>query len=429
MNQASYYAAPTIATPIQHVIIIIQENRSFDSYFGTYPGADGIPAGVCVPQKSGPCVAPYHDTGYVDAGGPHRYEDAVADIDGGKMDGFVESAGTPTVMGYHTAHEIPNYWSYAKHFVLLDHMFEPNESWSMPAHLFLVSAWSATCSRPDDPMSCVNSLNDASPNHAWTDLTYLLHKNGVSWAYYLFPGTAPDSDDGTNGVPTDTQSPQTPGIWNPLAGFTTVKQDGELANIQDVNNFYTAASTGTLPEVCWIAPDYPHSEHPPNPINEGQTYVTGLINAAMSGPEWKNTAIFLAWDDWGGFYDHVEPPAVDGNGYGLRVPAMVISPYARAGTIDGQTLSFDAYLKFIEDNFLGGQRIDPATDGRPDPRPTVRENVPILGNLMSDFNFDQTPIAPLILPTNVAELAGRAGRAARQAKLVHAKATQRTDAA
>jgi len=117
----------------------------------------------------------------------------------------------------------------------------------------------------------------------------------------------------------------------------------------------------------------------------------------MRSPDWSSTAIFLAWDDWGGFYDNVTPPTVDQNGYGLRVPAMVISPYARRGYIDHQILSFDAYDKFIEDDFLNGQRLDPATDGRPDPRPDVRENEAILGNLMADFDFSQSPLPPLIL--------------------------------
>ncbi len=132
----------------------------------------------------------------------------------------------------------------------------------------------------------------------------------------------------------------------------------------------------------------------------GQAYVTSLINAAMQGPDWNSTAIFLAWDDWGGFYDHVVPPYVDENGYGLRVPGLVISPYAREGFIDHQTLSFDAYLKFIEDDFLNGQRLDPQTDGRPDPRPSVRENAAQLGDLVNDFDFTQPPRPPLILPIN-----------------------------
>jgi phospholipase C len=118
----------------------------------------------------------------------------------------------------------------------------------------------------------------------------------------------------------------------------------------------------------------------------------------MRGPDWSSTAIFLAWDDWGGFYDHVVPPKVDALGYGLRVPGLVISPWAKRGYVDHQTLSFDAYLKFIEDDFLGGARLDPKTDGRPDRRPTVRENARQLGNLVKDFNFAKPRQKSLVLP-------------------------------
>jgi phospholipase C len=137
-------------------------------------------------------------------------------------------------------------------------------------------------------------------------------------------------------------------------------------------------------------------------VSAGQAYVTSVINAVMRSPDWWSTAIFLSWDDWGGFYDHVAPPRVDANGYGLRVPGLVISPYARAHLIDHQVLSQDAYLKFIEDDFLGGARLDPATDGRPDPRPDVRESVPILGDLSRDFDFSEPPAPPFILPTHPA---------------------------
>jgi phospholipase C len=154
--------------------------------------------------------------------------------------------------------------------------------------------------------------------------------------------------------------------------------------------------------VSWIVPGRGgQSEHPGThaPISRGQAYVTRLINAVMRRPAmWAHTAIFLTWDDWGGFYDHVVPPKVDWAGYGLRVPGIVISPWVDRGLdVDHQTLSFDAYLKLIEDRFLGGQRLDPATDGRWDPRAIVREEVPMLGDLAADFDFDQTPIPPVVL--------------------------------
>jgi phospholipase C len=143
------------------------------------------------------------------------------------------------------------------------------------------------------------------------------------------------------------------------------------------------------------------SEHPGTSlVSRGQTYVTGLIDTVMQSPQWNSTAIFVAWDDWGGLYDNARPPHVDGLGYGLRVPALMISPYARQGFIDHQTLSFDAYAKFIEADFLGGRALNPKTDGRPDPRPDVRESLSILGSLSREFNFKQSPRKPAILPVH-----------------------------
>ena len=427
---------------IQHVVVIMQENRSFDTYFGTYPGADGIPMmggapAVCVADSElGHCVLPFHDGADTNRGGPHSARDASLDIDGGQMDGFIARAlaktnhscnapGTPVcppngltdVMGYHDQREIPNYWSYAANFVLQDHMFEPNASWSLPAHLFMVSEWSARCGVVDNPLSCVNALDDPpggpSANYAWTDLTYLLHKNKVSWKYYVAEGTQPDCDNDDMTCAPQPQTAGTPQIWNPLPSFTTVRQDSELGNIQTIDHFYADVQAGALPAVSWIVPNGDVSEHPPATVSAGQAYVTGLINTIMQSPLWNSTAIFLSWDDWGGFYDHVPPPTVDANGYGLRVPGLVISPFARRGLIDHQTLSFDAYVKFIEDDFLSSQRLDPVTDGRPDPRPTVRENVPVLGNLALDFDFNQSPLAPLVLPGGSTALARSGGSGSR----------------
>jgi phospholipase C len=436
---------------IKHVVMLMQENRSFDEYFGTYPGANGIPGGVCVPDPlNGGCVKPYHDPRDENTGGPHGQAAFEGDIDGGLMDGFVGEAETTQkcrgstdpecapcpvqseaeaqaatgtlkcndVMGYHDAREIPNYWTYAKNFTLQDNLFEAARSWSLPEHLFLVSAWSATCPKEDpNPLHCKSSLNPKTPSktwdgptvpgkvtYAWTDITYLMDKAGVSWRYYVTEGNEPDcEDDEELTCEQVTQSPTTPGIWNPLEDFTDVEEDGQTQNIQGLGRFYDAVHNSSecgLPNVSWVVPNLKVSEHRPSLISTGQAYVTTLINTIMKSPCWGSTAIFLSWDDPGGFYDHVNPPNVDVNGYGLRVPGLVISPYAKSGYIDHQRLSHDAYLKFIEDDFLSSERLDPKTDGRPDRRPDVREAAPGLGDIANDFDFNQSPKPPVLLPTH-----------------------------
>ena len=435
------YVVPPGIHKIKHVIIVMQENRSFDSYFATYPGADGIPMrggkpAVCVPNPVGGCTRPYHDITDVNGGGPHTQGNAVADVATGRMSGFIRQLdlaqatcrnvndpaclphGPPDVMGYHTGAEIPNYWAYARDFVLQDHMFEPVSSWSEPDHLALVSGWSARCTTRS-PMSCVgdvigpygvNTFNQAVAQQmatgqapvdlAWTDITWLLNARHVSWAYYVQAGTQPDCYNSAETCAALRQNAETPGIWNPLPLFADVRQDHQQRNIQSVDSYFRDAKAGTLPAVSWVTPSGNNSEHPPASVHQGQAFVTAVINAAMKSPDWTSTAIFLTWDDWGGFYDHVVPPAADQSGYGLRVPALLISPYARKGFIDHQILSSDAYLKFIEDDFLGGARLDPRTDGRPDARPDVREDLSLLGNLVADFNFGQAPRPPVLLPVN-----------------------------
>jgi phospholipase C len=430
---------------LDHLIFIVLENRSFDHYFGTFPGADGIPMDengnptVCQPDPDQPgvCHRPYHDRDVFDEGGPHGELGSQISINGGRMDGFVRAlraigngclkeenldyypcvqakpgpAGQPDVMGYHTADELPIYWKYAETFTLHDRMFAPTDSWTLPAHLFLVSAWSANCTDLDDPMSCtsdqkfpggqwadppsklwVPSMGRPRP-YVWAPITWLLYKAGIDWRYYVGEGTcvAPPCEE-LEGI-------ETAPVQNPLPGFAATEATGQLSNIRSNEEFMADARSGNLPPVSWVMPVVDRGEHPPDSIELGQAYVAKLINSVMKGPreQWLRTAIFLTWDDWGGFYDHVEPPVVDENGWGLRVPSMVISPWAKRSHVSHQTLSYDAFLKLIEDRFLAGERLDPETSGWPDSRPIVREDVDILGDLAKDFDFRQDPLPPLVL--------------------------------
>ncbi|MDP9184684.1 MAG: phospholipase [Actinomycetota bacterium] len=423
---------------LDHLIFIVQENRSFDHYFGTYPGADGIPIkpdgsfDVCVPNSfmNDRCATPYITHRIWQSGGPHSHKHAVLDVDGGQMDGFIRSMspagprecwtptvgpcsgpeGEPDVMSTLTRDTLPNYWAYADHFALQDHMFAPSDSWTLPSHLFLVSGWSAACPDPTDPMSCRSDIELKGPEwrwfagddpvYAWTDITWLLDAHDVPWGYYVGNDTC-WRDNCERMTSQDRKAGwETAYSLNILPGFTSFwdgSRSGLHDNLQPVDRYLAAAADGSLPAVSWIMPTGATSEHPggASTTRTGQAYVTRLINAAMEGPAWDSTAIFVTWDDWGGFYDHVVPPRVDRNGYGLRVPGLVISPYAKQGSIDHTTLSFDSYLRLIEDRFVDGQRLDPRTDGRPDSRPTVRER--LANNVTNAFDFDQAPLDPVIL--------------------------------
>jgi phospholipase C len=424
---------PAVAQPglerLRHLIFIVQENRSFDHYFGTYPGADGL---TFVGGEPANCIwdpaleresCSYRSTQNQFRGGPHNARASRISIDDGEMDGhivalpdtprgchqrlaprcrwFVGPELQPDVMSYVDRSTIANYWAYADRFVLHDRMFGPTDGWTLPAHLFLVSGWSAYCPDPGDPMSCISNVDlkdyrqrweyGERPIYAWTDITWLLDRAGVSWGYYVADGTCVFP-------PCESAGENTPSTRNPLPGFTTVHEADQLERIQTHGAFIDQVRSGTLPSVSWVIPGE-RSDHPSSGrgLRASQAYVTHLINQIGKSSLWGTSAIFLTWDDWGGFYDHVVPPIVDRNGYGLRVPSLLISPYARRGFIDHQTLSFDAYLKLIEDRFLGGARLDPATLQRPDARLTVREEVGILGDLALGFDFDQEPREPLLL--------------------------------
>ena len=424
---------------IRHVVIIMQENRSFDSYFGTYPGADGIPglAGnpgtvPCVPNPgSGGCVRPFHDEQDRNLGGPHSAAASVADINGGKMDGFVteqergmsgcaqtfnpacgSGGGMPDVMGYHTGADIPNYWTYARDFVLQDHMFESVASWSLPAHLYMVSEWSAHCTLQADPIElpqrvespeirptsgAASAIRCRPPNYAWTDLTYLLHKNDVSWGYYVYKGTEPDCDnDAACRAPRSDSRPRRPGSGIRCRTSPTSSRTTSSATSSRCRTSSAPPRTARLPAVSWVTPNGTVSEHPPGLISAGQTYVTGLINAIMRSPDWTVTAIFLAWDDWGGFYDHVSRRAST-----RTATACVSRPGDQPLRQAGLHRPSDAELRRLRQIHRGRlpRRTAPRPPHRRSPRPPpdVREDALELGNLIKDFDFHQAPRQPVLL--------------------------------
>jgi len=398
-NPAS--AAPL---PIKHIIIIMQENRSFDEYFGTYPGANGIPPGVALSVSPGSIqtVSPYLETSPNPQGGPHSWEAAHESYDNGRMDGFVWTSG-PNAMGYYDYHMLPFYWTYASNYVLFDNFFESVLSYSLPAHLYLVAGQSGgyVTGKPPPVFDVKTIMAELNPA-------------GISWKYYVgtsFPGQSgtglmnedPDPTDNwiignvwandSNNVPLDINgnSPtatNTPayGLWNPLPHIADVENNPALlANDVPGSEVYTDIQSGTLPQVSWIMPAFPVSEHPNAGPQPGQKYVVGLITDIMQSQYWKDCAIFLLWDDWGGFYDHVPPPMIDYYGLGFRVPALLISPYAQQGYVSHQQYEFSSFLTLIENQF-GLQRL------------TTRDSN--ANSFSNEFNFNQAPRSPLILDPN-----------------------------
>jgi len=420
---------------INHIVVIMQENRSFDHYFGTYASpsgmnVEGLPTkqdgtfAVCIPDPAlRHCVKPYHSTNLYNVGAPHSHAASEAAVNRGQMNGFVRvglwndrtgfcirypnkgecsaltgPSNQPDIMSFHTRDEIPNYWAYADYGALQDHMFEPVDSWSLPAHLYLVSGWAANCTDDFDASTCTSSPTTKKAwNYPWADITILLRDADVSWNYYVGDATNLSCMGKPPPVPRTPCNPgQDPNAssdgWLPILWFQSLAEANDKGRVQHLSDFYDSIQASRLANVVWFIPSGANSEHPGHAaIRPGERYVTSVVNAIGRSPHWDDTAIFITWDDWGGFYDHVPPVQVDGMGYGIRVPGIMISPYAKESFVDQQTLSFDAYLKFIEDRFLGGARLDPETDGWWDPRPTVREDIPELGDLALEFDFNQAP--------------------------------------
>jgi len=413
-----------LKTPFKHFVYIIQENITFDHYFGTFPGANGIPSGVKLPTHPGgpPVMEPFHlSQTSIPHDLNHSWQAAHAAMDGGKMDGFMwaewpaaltyywhgpvpqidpddihpVSGPLPTntrqgaaarngqlekgprqrakppgefapdwvkyTMSYYDYHEIPNYWEYARRFTLCDAFFSSLPGPSEPNHLYTIAAQSGGL--VNNPGPRIAGQEDV---YTFPTMVDLFEKSNVDWKYY---------DEKPN--------PHKHSLWNPLPGFKEFKDNPKLMDhLVQLNQFYKDVSNNYLPQVCWIVPTAPDSEHPPADSARGMWHVTGLINAIMKSKLWKDTLIVVTWDDFGGFYDHVYPPDVDQFGYGPRVPCLVISPYSRAGTVVHATYDFTSPLRLIEECF-----------GLPPLTGRDRSASPML----DCFDFHQKPLDPLVI--------------------------------
>jgi phospholipase C len=424
---------------IEHLIFIVQENHSFDNYFGTYPGANGLPLGIQVPLNINDLslgyVSPFHlnvkqpisivgdelppgisdpsqlnqtmpiDSDDFGSGsvGPfpfnnesirgdlnHAWSVAHIDYDGGKMDGFVTAEKSILTMGYYDRNDIPYYWDYADQFVLDDNFFSSLMGPSFPNHLYIVSGTNGPVNMPGTRWVLNGGVvNNPASNFNWQGVTLTwatlaeeLSNANIPWAWY-------------NGD----VHPLQPSIWNVLPLFAYFQEHPEQLtdHVRNTQSFISDIQSGNLPAVSWIIPGAWHpptwpaacyatggpSEHPPARSDCGMDYVAYLVNEIMESPYWASSAIVITWDDYGGFYDHVSPPQVDAYGEGFRVPTIIVSPWAKHGFIDHTQYEFASMLRLAEDNF----------------------NLPLLGtrdatsnNMMNSFDFSQPPQQPLMEP-------------------------------
>jgi phospholipase C len=386
---------------IQHIVFIIKENRTFDHYFGTFPGVAGATSatlsnGQTIALEPAPDALP-HDIG-------HSRDDAVEAINHGKMDRFdwiTNSLKTGNYLPFTQMREqdIPNYFSYARHFVLADHMFSSLAGPSFPNHLYIMAGQAdGSLENPKRPKA-LGPKPPPRPGHPkpppfrgkwgcdadedsrveivekgktveqypcfdFVTIVDRLESAGISWKYY-----APKK--GESGYQ-----------WSSLDAIKHIR-NGPLwnSNVRPEDEFLRDVRNGRLPAVSWLVTGV-ESEHPPMSTCGGENWSVLRINAIMRSPLWESTAIFITWDDFGGFYDHMPPPKVDRFGYGPRVPLLIVSPYAKQAHIAHTLYEFSSFLKFVELRF----GLPPLTD---------RDSS--ANSMLDSFDFAQKPLPPLLL--------------------------------
>lgn len=380
--------SPIPGSPIQHIVVIMQENRSFDNLFNGFPGADTAQSGMNGAQAIPLKPVSLGDSRDLD----HSHSRWAADYDNGNMDGFAQPGASPATLPYSYVPEsdVEEYWALARQYVIGDRMFQSNTGPSFVAHQYMIAGQSANVA--ENPTGSVWGC-DASPGTTaavlgpngtempgvfpcfdYLTAADLLDEKGVTWRYY-----APSSGDS----------------FFILSAFQAIRhirygQDWHDNVISPQNRFLTDIAAGELAQVTWIVPDWAHSDHPGSG-NEGPSWVASIINAIGNSPYWNSTAIFISWDDWGGWYDHVAPPKVDAMGPGFRVPLLIVSPYTKHGYVTHVNHEASGFIAFIEHNFdLGtlGAR-DAGTDAFAD---------------CFDYSQKPSPFAPIATRVSVERL-------------------------
>jgi phospholipase C len=373
--------------PIKHVVFLIKENRTFDNLFGTFPGANGVSVGM----RDGRPIPLMHGTdGRLPGDLPHCYQCALAAWNHGKMDGFWQGEHPQWAYSQLSKDQLPNYWHWASDNVLLDNFFASAQGPSFPNHLYSIAAQSGGAvdnPRRDTPaLRGSNTFGCDAPKGqdvqvidsegktkyvrpCFDFLTEgdLLNRASIPWAYYA-------ADEQQRGY-----------IWSAYSAIRRYREDPARwdRHIYSVDDVVGHIQAGLLPPVTWITPRFELSEHPDFNFCHGENWTTQVVDAIMRSPMWKDTAIFITWDDYGGFYDHVPPPQVDRYGFGIRVPMLIISPYTKDGFVSHELGEFSSVLRFVEDNW-----------GLTQLTHRDREATP----LASAFDFEQAPRPPDPLP-------------------------------
>ncbi len=325
---------------VKNVIVVVMQNRSFDHLFGTFPAVDGIRPGVAgYTQKDakGATVSPMLLTETSVADLPHGRDEYLRVWDSGAMDKFALYNGDVS-LGYYDSSTpgVDRLWSWAQQYALDDQFFTSVMSSAPSNQLFMVAA-----SDNDFPFSVqpfygpCNTEATAKAPYTFTNLGDQLSQKGVSWAWYQEP------------------------LWDCAAGYIAQQNPFQYftsthdsPNLRDYSRFSQDLASGTLPAVSFVQPAPIHSTHPGSgSITDGLEWLDSFLLQVKSSQVWPGVVVIVLWDEGGGWWDHVPPPQVDQQGYGIRVPLLVISPFAKNNYVSHVQMDNVSILKFIQENW------------------------------------------------------------------------------